>query len=92
MTGLKTFVYQPTLDALVLRKDKGADYVLSWKSKGVYNSKLKPLYPAFLNSMKLSKYRTGIKFDKDLLAVKSNIQKCNCLHCLWFRCLAKKLY
>ena len=40
--GLKTFVYQPTLNALELRKDKGTDYVLSWKSKGVYNSKLKP--------------------------------------------------
>ena len=44
-------------------------YVLSWKSKGVFNSKLKPLYTAFLNSMKLYEYRIGMKFDKDLLAV-----------------------
>ena len=36
-----TFVYQPTLDTLELKKDKGFDYVLSWKSDGVYNSKLK---------------------------------------------------
>ena len=72
MTGLKTFVYQPTLDALVLRKDKGADYVLSWKSKGVYNSKLKSLYTAFLHSIKLFEHKIGIKCDKDLLAAEQN--------------------
>ena len=67
-----TFVYQPTLDTLELKKDKGSDYVLSWKSKGVFNSKLKPLYTAFLHSIKLSEYKTGIKFDKDPLAVEQN--------------------
>ena len=41
------FVYQPTLDKLKLKKDKGTDYALSWKSNGVCNSKLKPLYTAF---------------------------------------------
>ena len=35
-----TFVYQPTLDTLELKKDKDTDYALSWKSKAVYNSKL----------------------------------------------------
>ena len=64
-----TFVCQPTLDVLELKKEKGTDYVLSWKSKGVSNSKLKPLYTAFLNIIKLSGYRIGIKFDKDPLAV-----------------------
>ena len=34
-----TFVYKPTFDMLEL-KDKGIDYVLSWKSNGVYNSLL----------------------------------------------------
>ena len=38
-----TFVYQPTFDALELKKDKVTDYVISWKSKGVFNSELKPL-------------------------------------------------
>ena len=61
-----TFVYQPILDTLELKKDKGTDYVLSWKSKGVYNSKLKPLYTAFLHSIKLSEYRIGIKLMKIL--------------------------
>ena len=65
-----TFVYQPTLDALEVTK--GTDYVISWKSKGVFNSKLKPLYTVVFNSLKLSEYRFGIKFDKDPLAVEQN--------------------
>ena len=48
MMDLKTLVYLPTLD-----------YVLSWKSKRVCNSKLKPLYTAFLLSIKISEYRIG---------------------------------
>ena len=42
-----TFVYQTTLDTLEVNKDKGTDYVLRWKSNGVYNSKLKLLYTVF---------------------------------------------
>ena len=61
--------YQPTLDNLKLKKDKVNDYVLSCKSKGVFNPKLKPLYTAFLNSIKTSGYKMEIKFDKDSLAV-----------------------
>ena len=67
-----TLVYQPTLDILELKKDKGTDYVLSWKSKGVFNSKLKSLYTAFLHKIKLSEYRIGIEFDKDPLTVEQN--------------------
>ena len=48
------FVYQPTLDILQLKKEKDTGYVLKWKSKGVYNSKLKALYTAFLYNIKLS--------------------------------------
>ena len=62
-------VYQSTLDTLQLKKDKGTDYVLRWQSKGVFNSKLKPLYTAFVYSIKLSEYRIGIKLDKDPLTV-----------------------
>ena len=67
-----TFVYQPTIDILELKKDKSTDYIVSWKSKGVHNSKLKPLYIAFLHSKKRSGYRIGIKFDKDPLAAEQN--------------------
>ena len=68
-----TFVYQSTLYTLELKKDKGTDYILSWKSKEVHNSKLQSLCTAFLLSMKLSGYRMGIKFDKDPLVVEQNI-------------------
>ena len=47
----------------------GTDYVLSWKSDGQHNSKLKPLYTAFLHGIKLSGYKMRIKFHKDPLAV-----------------------
>ena len=67
-----TFVYQATLDTLELKKDKGTNYVLSCKSKGVFNSKLKPLYTTFLNIIKLCEYVIGIKFDKGPLAVDQN--------------------
>ena len=63
---------QPTLYILEFKKDKSTDYVLSWRSKGVYISKLKPLYTAFLHSINLSGYRIGIKIDKDHLLVEKN--------------------
>ena len=56
MMDLKTH-YQPTLDTLESKKDKCIDCVLNWKSNGVYNSKLKALYTAFLHSLKLSVYK-----------------------------------
>ena len=34
-------VYQPTLNTLELKEDKGTDYVVGWKSEGVYTSTLK---------------------------------------------------
>ena len=69
------FVYKPTLDTLELKKDKGTDYVLSWKSEGVFTPKLKALYTAFLCSIKYSGYKLGKKIDKHPLAV----EQCNCV-------------
>ena len=37
-----------------------------------FNSKLKPLYTAFWNSIKLFEYKVGINFDKGSLAVEQN--------------------
>ena len=51
-----TFFNQPTLDILKVKKDKGIDYILGWKSKVLYTSRLKPLYTASLFSKKLSGY------------------------------------
>ena len=42
------------------------------KSKGEFNSELKPLYTAFLHNIKLSGYKMGIEFDKDPLAVEQS--------------------
>ena len=67
-----TFVYQPVLDTLKLKKDRGTEYILNWKSKGEYNSKLKPIYTTFLHSIKISGYRMEIKFEKYLSAVEQN--------------------
>ena len=63
------FVYQSTFDMFELQKYKSADYVFSQKSKGVYTSKLKSLYTAFLHSIKFPGYRVGLKFDTDSVAV-----------------------
>ena len=41
------FVYQPAVNTLELKTEKGSDYVIGWKSKGVYNSKLVALYGFF---------------------------------------------
>ena len=38
-----TFVYQPRLNNLELKKEKVTDYVPISKSNGMYHSKLKPL-------------------------------------------------
>ena len=43
-----TFFYQPAHDTLELTKGAGNDIVNSWKSKGVFNSKRKPLFTVFL--------------------------------------------
>ena len=66
------FVYQPTLDTLELKKEKGTYYVLSWKSSGVYNSKLKPLYTASVHSLKHFGCQMGLNFNEDPLDVEQN--------------------
>ena len=66
------FVYQPTLDPLVLKKVKGTDFFLGWKSKGEYTSKRKPLYTTLLNNIKICGYRMEIKFDRDTFSVLKN--------------------
>ena len=58
------------------KRDKGIDYVHSWNTNEVTNSKIKPSYTSFLTSIKLSGYKMGIKFDKDPLAVKQNNYMC----------------
>ena len=73
MMDLKTHLFiNQYLDTLELNKGEGTDYVLSLKSKRVFNFKLKLLYTAFLNSINFYEFRIGIKFVKDLLAVEQS--------------------
>ena len=69
----KIFFSQPTLDTLELKKDNGIDFVLLvWNKRERIILKLKALYTSFLHSIKLSRYRMGIKLDRDLSAVEQN--------------------
>lgn len=52
---------------LHLQNDKGANYFISWKSKGLYSSILFPSYTHLLHSINLFGYKMGIKFDEDPL-------------------------
>ena len=65
-------VYQSTISTYKLEKDKGTNYVLIWKSKGIYSSQRKPLYTAFWHSRTRSAYRMRTIFDKDCVAFKQN--------------------
>ena len=47
------FVYQPTFNPLELKIEKGTDYVIGWKSKGVCNFKLVGLREGFFTSYKI---------------------------------------
>ena len=66
------FVYQPILNALELKEDKGTEYVLGWKSKGLCTSKLTPLYTTFLQNVKRPGFKTEIQLNKRVLVAKQN--------------------
>ena len=66
------FVYQPILNTLELKEDKGTEYALGWKSKGLYTSKLTPLYTTFLQNVKRSGFKTEIQLNKRVLVAKQN--------------------
>ena len=67
-----TFVYQPTFNMLELKTDKGTEYVIGWKSKGVYYSKLVAFHGAFLPNIKDLTRKIGIQFNNAPLVVEKN--------------------
>ena len=69
MIDLKIYCLSTNTLELEFKKYKGIDYVLSWKSKATYFFKVTPFYMNFLNSTKLSGYRTGIKLGNSILVV-----------------------
>ena len=66
------FAHQATLNTIGLKEDKSTEYVIDWKSKEIYTSKFTPLYTAFLYSINLSGYRTGMQFYNSVLVVAQN--------------------
>ena len=59
------FVYQPKLDTLNFKKDKSTGYNLSWKSKGVFTSKFKPLCTVFY----IAQNFLDIKWEEDFIKI-----------------------
>ena len=66
------FDCQPTFSTLQSQKNKGTDYILSWKSRGLYSFTLFPHCTHFLHSIKFFGDKIGIKVDKDHLVVEQN--------------------
>ena len=66
------FLYQPIFNKLGLKKDKNTEYIIGWKSKGIFKSKLFVLHGAFLLNMKYFRKKIGIKFNSTPLVIKRN--------------------
>ena len=60
------FVYQPIFNTIKY-KNISTEYVISWKSKGVYNSKLIALNSDFLPNIKYLK--EGLQFNNTPLVI-----------------------
>ena len=56
------FVYQPTYRTLALKKEN-YEYVISSKSKSLFESKFIPLHDTFLLKIKLFGYKIVIQFN-----------------------------
>ena len=66
------FFYQPTFNVLELKNDKGTEYIISWKSKGIYDSKLIVLIGALLPNVKYFKNKIEIQFNSTPLVIEQN--------------------
>ena len=61
-------IYKPTLDTLEFK----ALIMFLAENQEVFTPKLKPLYTAFLHSIRFAGYKLGIIFDKDPLVIYQN--------------------
>ena len=66
------FACQPTFNVLELKNDKPTEYIISWKSKRLYKSKLIALHGAFLPNIKYFKNKIGIQFNSTPLVIERN--------------------
>ena len=86
------FVFQPIFNTPELKRDKGTEYFIGWKSKWLYNSRLIPLHAAFLANIKYFRSKIGMQFNNTPLVLEKkelHDQNYKCLHPLKFRELAK---
>ena len=65
-------VYQPIFYVLELKFDKNAEYIISQKSKRIYNSKIIALHGAFLPNLKYFRHKIGIQYSSSLLFIEKN--------------------
>ena len=63
------FVHQPTFNVLELKTDKYTEYILGWKSKGLYNSKPIAWHTAFLPNVNYFGNKIGIQFNNTPLVI-----------------------
>ena len=66
------FVYQPTFNVLDLKNDKRTEYIISWKSKRIYDSKLIVLIGALLPNVKYFRNKIEIQFNSTPLVIEQN--------------------
>ena len=57
------FVYQTIINVLELKKGKSTEYIISWKSKGVYNFELIALHGPFLPNVNFFRNKIRIQFN-----------------------------
>ena len=69
------FVYQPTFSVLEYKEELGTEYITSWKSKRLYNSKLIAFNDDSLPNLKYFNKKIGTQFDKSPLVVEQNNYK-----------------
>ena len=66
------FVCQPIFNMLELKKGRDTDYVIGWKSKSSYESKLLLSHGVFLFNIKYFGYKIGIQCNNTPLVVEQN--------------------
>ena len=83
------FVYHTRIITIELKEDNDTNYIISWKSKGLYNSKSTPSDTAFLHKVKHFRYEMEKRIQKTIQKERFSCrrkqlqdQSYKCLHCL----------
>ena len=66
-------------NVLELKNGKCTEYIINWKSKGLYNSKLITLHVAFLPNVKYFSNKIGIH-SLSYRTKQLHSKSCKCLH------------